>query len=390
MAQKSNRKIAEEGRWLVFSALGRQRAVRITHSGKSITIQKGVRFGNMDAPVIKQLLTEELAAEEAQSEIENYIDAGFKEFDTSLASELCFSCADDDMRGYLSAESEGGALAAMQVDSSEQKKNEGVFTLGQRAADLILSNTELKRCKRLQLFMPQADLEQTIKILSERKASLGIETLILKTARLSDINNPQKQSTERYCGDDDYDDFDGTWTSVPCDCFINAFPKVQRLQLIGGCWRLEGECATIEEIEAERLLTPSIRLKKLKRLKYDCVTFDFPIEEIDTQLQSISSATILAACCPKLESLDINIEGDIDTLEDFLTSPLCRRLTYFRIGAFSGMHAQKLFLLLTRFIAPLSMINDLTLVLEMNHWEKADIDRLKAFPLPLKLEFSNE
>lgn len=392
--KKSNVTAPDQTRLLAFSALRRQRVVILTRVGKSVITQTGVRFGSMNPPVKKEAATEESAAAEVAQAVEDLSREGFAELGgkayETFVQRLRFSCFDDDLRRYPSVREQkdvgSGEYTPKTQDcdcaaNGSETENADMIPLAQRTAEVILSNTALTGCKTLELILPPLDLDQTVKRLAVSKAALNIETLVLKIAGQSDRNAPEVQES-----DDSYGDTGkGNWVSVPCDCFARAFPKLKRLTLIGGVWRLVGEqCQSLEEIEAGQVLTPSIRLNNLKRLQYKCFGFYTPI--IDGQSKPISPAALLADCCPKLESLSMDITDDLDILEDVLSAPLCNRLASLQIGVISDM--ESLFLLLTRFADRLSHIKELTLILKLDSVEKAQINRLKAFPLPIKLAFA--
>lgn len=397
MAQRSSNKATV--RRFVFSAFDRQRVVTVTKSGKSVIIQRGVRFGNMNPPVEKKSPTEESAELEADNAIENLIDEGFQELSEdaykTFVHRLCFSCADDDLRRYPIADhAQACDLSDKDIRADQNIRNAsgggtgdgGLIPLGQAAAEAVLANPEIKDCKTLELILPPSDLVYVIKLLSQSKSSLGVEALVLKAVGQADRNGPEEQENKED-KDCEYDEYEEGWTSLPCDCFADAFPKIKRLSLIGGVWQLEGEqCQSLEEIDAWQMLTPSIRFNNLKRLKYMCTEFDPPIES-DCDFKPISPAVQLAVCCPKLESLDIDIMGGVDMLEDILTSRLCERLTSLKIGLFRNCDMEKIFLLFTRFTDRLLYIKDLTLTMEYDSVDKTYIDRLKAFCIPLKLEY---
>lgn len=405
MAQRSNKKSAVQTRRFVFSALNRQRAVVFTQNGKSVTIQKGVRFGNLNPPLQKELPTEQLAAKEVDDEAANLTAKGFKELNESeyklFIERLRISCADDDLRGFPESSEEENALSERTegcgLESDGQSNGGGqdcadtedsvAVSLGQRAVQVLLANTELKSCKTLEFILPPSDIIQALKSIADKKSGLNIETLVLKAARPSDKNSPEEQDSENaYNCDSDYA-AEENWTDLPCDCLSAAFPKIKRLILIGGTWELEGEdFKSLEELEAEEMPTPSIRLDKLKRLKYGRSLFYSNIES-DSDFKPLSPASLLAERCPKLQALDFDADGNVEILEDILTSPLIDRLISLKIGTFDSSALDKIYLLFTRFTDRLSKLEDVTVILEGDSLKKSKVERLKAFPIPLNIEF---
>lgn len=380
MGQRSIKKSAEKTRRFVFTALHRQRVVVLTQNDTFFTIQKGVRFGNLNAQVEKEMPNSKLVKTEIDDEVASLTANGFKELSESeynlFVERLCISCADDDMRGY--------------PETLEKGKEDGDATLGQKAVQVLLANTELKNCKTLELMLPPSDIIQTIEILSENKSVLGIETLVLKAAFSSDKNAPNEQCSENGqfdCCNTECDEGEAHYNDLPCDCVAAAFPKIKRLILIGGCWNLKGEqLESLEELKAGEMLTPSLRLDKLKKLKYERSLFYSSIES-DGDFKPLFPAALLAARCPKLQVFDFDADGDIEILEDILTSPLIDRLTSLKIGTFDRSDLEKIYLLFTRFTDKLSRLENLTVALESGSLKKAEVDRLTAFPIPLNLEF---
>lgn len=399
-------------RRFVFSAFSRRRVVVLTQNGKSVTVQKGVRFGNLYPPIEKQSPTEQLAAEEIDEEAASLTDKGFRELNQNeydlFVEKLRISCTDDDLRrrpeSRETSDPSGGNInqsgetchAAIDVglENGEDYANPqagGSVSPGQRAARILLANTELKNCKTLELILAPSDLNQAIEYIAAQKVRFNIRTLILKTALPLDRSSPEEQESDDLSysirGDNDYDDGEDDWACIPCDCFAAAFPKVTHLVLNDGTWRLEGEqWKSLEEIDAFRLLTPTVRLDNLKRLKYGLSSFAHI--ESDVDMKPLSPAALLANRCPNLQSLDMDVDGDIDTFADILSSPLLDKITSLKIGIFNSSDLEQIYLLFTRFTAGLSRLESFTLVLEYSSLRKAEIDRLTAFPVPLHIEFT--
>lgn len=399
MAIKGSKKTTAQTRRFVFSAPERQRAITLTQSGKRVTVQKGVRFGNMNAAVEKSLDTEKSAAAYIIEQAGNFVDEGYKELSeqehASCSDKLRFSCADDDLRNYPLSDKLrqcdlGDECSAERQDSGikQAAEKDECISLGQRAAQQLLSNTELGNCTVVELNLPYSDIADAVKFLSDSDACLsGVETLILRAANLHETNNPQDDD-DHSAPLDDYDDNAEDEAVVPCDCIASVFPSLKRLKLVGNrIWRLDGQqWQQLEEIEADLLLLPKLKLPDLKRLKFTC-SDDYRDIEIDADFRPVSPAALLAAQCPKLEQLDMDVVGDLQIFEDILSSPLSRQLNSLRIGAFSNSDTENLLLLLTRFTLCLSRLKTLTLVLDVNSAKKSYIDRLKSFPLSLQIEY---